>query len=1423
MFSQAFNNEVYMSGKPDPQTGTFPYVHKFGLLRADSGLGPEMELLMSFNVLDTGSQLNTTGLGSGFSFRLGGYNRDKAVLTLSNGKSYEVFWGGMGEWSLSHKLKDISVEMVSQSEIHVKHKNGDLEVLVCDNSACTVFFLQRYVAASGRYLEFSYQYLNSVYCLTQVIDTYGSVLATVDYEPNKAVVTMYPNSEPEKKAYMLNSDADGRLYSLELPESKNVLFTYEMTGIMGTELYPISKVEHPNGMIEEAVYWSSLSLPAGAPIPSMPAISTYTKTLADSYSVSTDFTYSDDFNFWGNNGASWQDNRDNLIHVDWDYQYSSLIECGDKKVTKTYNKFHQEFLAEELNGDRSITRTTTSEYYSLNDSSIDDQPTQFELLKSVSIQFKSSTEESSLPEIVSYTYDDYGNILEEVKASGVKTINDYYSAKGGSGCPPNPYGLVAYKKKETIQPNNGGESKVRSFKYRAIVGVDGERNRCIVLHKETFGDSKTTFTYYDAFYPMSQASMKSKSVSTGGFASTILRHFSFSDDEVTASDTLVGHDGLVTSIARTYSRMTGLVRREKDSVGLITAYTYDVTGRLLSVTSSPSSDYEATTTFSYVDKPNGKIGTSVTQSSPSDPTKFVYYDGEMNELRVDVKGRLQTQTLTISEKSYDNQGRLEKDGHYDYSFSENFPFRIEQKLLDEITNVYGALGEIKGVTHNSGVTESIDINPFKKTKTTQLIPIERASTKIPYSTTPTVTHYNAFGKVSQVDVLTLAGGVYSSLKYGYDGFGRRVSITSPSSASASLEYDEYDRPVGANLYDRTAFVIDYPSFTHKAVPSSVQLPSNGFVLKKEKYDSLLRTVSRTANGVKTVFDYVDSQPKPSSLVNGRGQTVLFQYVPELGMQTSQVSTYSSEVEAGDYSNSSKLYDNLFQFDPVSGKLVSATRPSYEYSVSYKNGLIESSSQKIGQTSKTIANEKMTLLGKPLRLAIGLRKVLITYDDLGRISSTTDGEFEVKTFYDGLDRVKSLSLAKSGSQVLHIAILYDEYNREILRQISGTRIMKIQTRYDNMNRINRVVTSIDGSLSLTENFSYDVKGRLSSYGAVTSSNRLLPRNEYGKPFKSQKFSYDVLDNVISIVTTFPSDESDEAKFYYGSTNQFRLKKVTHSLVSGDNAYPSQVVFEYDKDGHIVSVGDRKMTYTVSGRLKSLDNSCYSYDPFDRLLQCMQVLRFYSGSAVIDETKSILINTKFIMHGDVPVGQYVREGFKLFGANRQGSVIVVNDGSSVSSTTYSPFGSGDNGARFGFKGELKDVSDVAFYPVGNGLRAFMPFIASFNAYDMYSPFLGPINPYRYSGGDPVNEVSGFHVSHVIGAEKSAPDGFRRLPDECGSGQYVSLVSGELDSVSTTEAKVASVPAQYQSRARGDANIEYALSLAYGLPVNRFSYHQ
>ncbi len=1388
MFSQAFNNSTSLSGQPDPQTGTFSFKQSFGTIKGDAGFGPECDLAMSFSTLSTTETDNTTGLGRGFSFTLGNYagtpEAGNETITLNSGESYQVIQSGTGQpWRTAHKLKDIIIEKNSSTdEITVKHKNGDIETLKTTDDNPETYFLDTYKGSSGRFLKFTYDCNDfGYYALTSIADTNDVQLVSVQYNSSNVVIIVNPNSSgTERKQYTV-SISSGAVQSIQLPDYSEVFIQYDYKTISSQSLMLIRTVEYENGAKEQIEYLQNMYLCAGAPIEYLPVMTKYTKTVSDDQSIVSTYAYSDPNNYWGRStGAIWESSKDSLLYLTEPYDYSSTVTCGNKVTITTYDRFHQTKEVVETNGDDNVKSYSSYEYASDETVDLDGQPNTYELptakimyfenlsaasaaVRSRSGRVKSSRGRdahrakrqnlsaalstkrgerkatSSIEYREQYEYDDYGNTLTKIEASGLTTINEYYSADGdGGNCPPHPYDMVCYKKSETQQAYDGSESKVKTFTYRVITAIDGNTQRCVVISSKTYQGCATSYDYYGTSDPSNiRCNIKSSTVSIGGNASTKTYSYTIASDWIQIQETLQGHDSIASSVITKLSLPGLLTLEERDRKNIVTSYTYDVMERLASLTVNPGSDYETITSYTYFEKYDNKIGTLTRQTDSKGVRKEIFYNGvsqQLYEKQQDEFGNMRTAT----EQTYDNEGRALSYTRYDYIF--NTDETIASTHTDTVTNIYGKWGELLEVQHNNGVCELQGLDPITLIQTSQVIQRDSGGSIIAQKT-PIVIKYDLDSHKERVDIMNLSGSIYSTTQYTYDGFGRSVSTITPLNQTASVDsYDEYDRPTQVTHLDGTSFNFDFVTFSAKRAITAVRL--SDMTLGSQAYDSLLRCTNRTVNDVSIQFDYSEAEIKPSRMVNARGQTVLFDYLNELGGQTKRHATFSNTVGSGDWEDSSKLSDVSYTYAKKSdsapvGRILNATCSNgITDSNSYSSiGFNTSSTQTVAGVSKTVSTTKITLMGKPVEYSIGSRNVTLTYDNYGRIITTTDGNYVVESDYGHFDQVSEERI-KQGSTILQTTtITYDDLGRESSRTISCGKSITITNGFDVESKITSRTTAVDSN-SLNETFTYDARRRLLTYNASANSNELLPRNEHGKAISSQSFAYDNVGNITSIVTGFPNGDSNTATFSYDATNKFRINQISNSLSAGDNAYPATISFTYDADGNALTMNDTTMTYKVSGRLISKNGVSYSYDSYDRLVKTGDTTRVYAGLGIAQEYNGSS-TTDFINHGDSPILQVNGSDYNVFGLNRNNSVISVRNSSSTTTTSYSPFGCSNNNVRVGFNGQMKDVGDSNCYPLGFGTRFFLPSIGGFTGLDSFSPFTsGDMNPYRYCEGDPIN---------------------------------------------------------------------------------------
>ena len=160
--------------------------------------------------------------------------------------------------------------------------------------------------------------------------------------------------------------------------------------------------------------------------------------------------------------------------------------------------------------------------------------------------------------------------------------------------------------------------------------------------------------------------------------------------------------------------------------------------------------------------------------------------------------------------------------------------------------------------------------------------------------------------------------------------------------------------------------------------------------------------------------------------------------------------------------------------------------------------------------------------------------------------------------------------------------------------------------------------------------------------------------------------------------------------------------------------------------------------------------YSYDALDRLTSNElpnepEHQRFYFKSRLATEIQGANRYSVF-QHSDQLLAQQQKEGGSLdttlLTTDQQRSVLqTLKTNQPQRPIAYSPYGHRPAGnglfTLLGFNGERPDRV-TGWYLLGNGYRAFNPFLMRFNSPDSLSPFdKGGLNSYAYCAGEPINE--------------------------------------------------------------------------------------
>ncbi len=1402
VYSGALNNLHYLSGSVDPQTCFFSSAITFGNLIGDRTFGARFSLQMSFGALNTMGGDNSRMLGLGWSMMLPSYDGNSDMITFPDGRSYKVDTSGMDwnegteinrdyPWTTSHKLKDVQVYGTIDGRnktVVILTKDGTKYLLTVENDTG---WLSKIVAPDGRCLDFEQEDEGyGVYRLVRVTDTGGDILveATPDYTFNKTTIVLYPNT-PVAQTFCLEFENDDTLASITLSEDSGDLettFHYENRDIPlkdggSSKMYLLQEVHQASGAVEIVEYENQIKLPPSFPWKDyLPAVSMYTRRNAtEEEEVSNTYTLDPSGkNFFGNEllGITWEDAADSLANsAATDYYYeNTVVESGLKSSKYKYNKFHQVIELEQcFVAFPDQKRITKFGYYSNDQITLnaEGQDPRYELQNMREDTLQEGGNVKTL--ILTSEFDDCGNETRKANPDGTLEEHTYYLAEGeGLACPAHPFGMRAYRKNSTVvaaATARTAASKVSSYTYKSLAGIDG--GTFVALATEDQDGQLTTSTYSgeSSAAPLVHGSLAAQSVSYGGKAYTLSYGYEFDDAAHTLkrTESIVGFDGCTASRSETKCWRNEWIMGETDPNGISTVYTYDKVGRVITKCIAPDSDYESTTSYAYFPLPAidpesdfanlpAEIGAGWlirewnTAEMRDDHT---VYDGAKNERQSYTK-HVDGKHYKITEKTYDSLGRVKVEHGFDYAIESG------TRYAETLTHTYGSWGARSESIDSTGLIHTTLLDPFLLQVTRQLIRRDKldAPATVTESRFAARSTYNLFGDEVRTELLDMQNEVIAQTTIEYDGFGRKLSVTSPEHNTLRISgYDAFDRPSKIQQSDGFEYEYAYAVSSTRPIVSSITLLANPaldaslvspYVVGGQTFDGLERVIERDINGIKTQFGYAGGMRQANRAVNARKQTTLFDLIPELGNAPARIATFGAEVanDLAGWADESKQSDSTFTYGPIDvsaplGQIAAANTGDDALTYSYTSvGKVSSFTQKVNELAKTSTVIKATVLGKMLEINVGDRNIQLQYDAQGGIAEMRDGTICTVIQENSFGDISQESIYVSGSLLQQTDIHYDDRGREDNRKIKAIAQdyeVSYALTYDRegklLGRTTTVKQGVGNEDNMVESYCYDAKRRLKTFEVTAYSDAaLLPRDGQGNAFTKQEFAYGPLDNLKTLTTDFPNSDQDVATF---NDVAHRLQTITHTLQEGSNAYPALIAMGYDLDGNLTEMGDEQMEYTVPGRLKTHDGNRYGYDAFERMTHTGTHARYYMNAQAIGEHDGSG-ETQFIRMGDAPIGERTDGQWTLYGRDQKASIVTATTQAAARHISYTPQGGGDNGLRFGFNGELRDTRTGAYH-LGNGQRAYMPQVAGFLSMDSFSPFQGGgLNPYCYCNGDPVN---------------------------------------------------------------------------------------
>ena len=637
--------------------------------------------------------------------------------------------------------------------------------------------------------------------------------------------------------------------------------------------------------------------------------------------------------------------------------------------------------------------------------------------------------------------------------------------------------------------------------------------------------------------------------------------------------------------------ITGLTDADGKALpDLVTAYTYDTMGRLLTATDAAG----RTTTNTYDVR-----GRLLTTTAPDGSVTAYTYDLAANDTTVSQPGRedITVDFDSIGQKQavYYPSGDLQKEYYYDtagrlvieatgrgssaantvYYTYDPFDRLIEKRICDK-----------DGIELYRETTAYDDALTEEQALVTKTVLGEDGA-----PSTVAKTYINAYGETVREDV----GGVVTD--YAYDFVGNRTRTSYTKDGKTVSAYGTYD--FRGNLIDETNALGNTRTVTYDAIGrkiaesdfkgnattyaydaagrlliSSVPLDGEARSVVKYTYDSA-GNVTRQMQSAEAVGAEAPAWRAVEYVYDDRNRVT---DIAQTADETHKVWTHYAYNEAGDLTD---IYTGL----PLKWSLaVNPETYSHTRYVYNNRGKATSLTDALGQTETYV------------------------YDALGYLIEATGRDGKVTRYtYTGLGKPLTEAIyASAAADAPAAQTVYTYYKNGLTRSVTADG-STVQYTYDARGN---VLTESDETASRT--YTYDSRGRKSGYALTIGDTEI----------STAAYAYDVLDRLLSVTeggvtTTYTYDANGnrasqttgEVSVAYTYNDANLVTSLTNTLTnaSGEAVIPSAFAYTYYADGNqhtkteTLLGGDPVTTtyvYDGLGRLtaetKGEDSIAYTYD-------------------------------------------------------------------------------------------------------------------------------------------------------------------------------------------------------------------------------------
>ncbi|MGI0119038.1 RHS repeat domain-containing protein [Zooshikella sp. RANM57] len=1237
IITNAFNYSDFLSGTVDPRTGRYNFQISLGKIIGGLLEGPEIEFSIKYSFLSN----ENFGFGKGWFSNLSRYSHRLKTLFLGQGKSFYIEnYQVNKELDIRYaNLNEFKCYVSDDNRIIISYKSGIKEYLNCYG------FLEKIEQFDGRALAIEYYQPIDKGRIKSISDDMGQSISFI-YKAGEVLI--------KKNGVELLSlrISDEQLKSVTLVDNAKFIFQYREINTFKV----LKSIIHPSGATESLTYDSEgLRTPEGCPVSTIPAVINHRIYGRDIEEQNKRYEYSRQNYLGFAAGAKYVEGRDNLYERSQDYLYSSNEYIGDKKIARTYNRFHL-LIQEKVIDCRKNFTITTREITYVADPQLPfiEQPATYSLPVNDSTTYYNQDGDCS-SENYTYEYDDYGNIIKSTDPIGRTECIHYYLAAGELGCPPSPTSVPIFIKEKILYPSSKySNESIHVIKHLYIYKAYQRYSRDSsypLLDTEVVQtiDNKAVLKRKTDYYNTDELTgiygkIRSETVQVGSRITKDDYRYTVRDNELVISFICSVNGEEKYQESTTFNLSNGKKVETTDRNGIVSQFVHDSLMRTTVERTYVGSPYQSEVTYEYV------FGTDEQYIKKTDHVGRIekYYIDSLGRVIFVYKDDSGQGLKKYQSMTYDSLGCLSSLTEYEtdlnqeeYSYSTQFEYDI--------------LGHQCKKTLPSGMSYITHYDKANRTKTTYLrsvngkeIEIEKcqfdeAQNEIKNESLSKVSHrkYNGFGLVVEEK------GTYKDpVRYQYDEVGR---VTNEVIGNEFSVYKNYD----------SASLEEYVT----------ELKVNNIVIGSREYDHLGRILVESRYGLPAVhYSYEANWLEPVSLkyIN---ETI------ERTLDTSLGKVLHEASHSGDISIERQYLQPEGELKSVKN---SYTQKNMTY---YKNGLLKSIQQdnryleyeysrqgNVLKRTDYFGNTECRLYnasGHLSEIHIGQHKGCFSYNEYDLLSEelivTAEGDrINHQLYYDSLLRLEKKISLLNNAIVCQQSFVYDEYS-----QIVGKSIIN------------------ENGEKTYEFFIYDALGRLTEY-SVEGVDAPCFRDS-AEIIQKQNYVYNALGDITFTTTVYFKDGvscKDIQEFNY---HEQYLGQLTSILYNSNNV----VDIEYDVNGNLLR-DDQGFQYQYNSLNQVSDVlnpsghklASYHYDGFGNQVACIEQdrpphYRYFDQQDLINEKQEGFISYSLKGHCGMLFraidGEGDRQRIDLFVTNHQDSPIYSIQNKIVRKKSYQPFGS------------------------------------------------------------------------------------------------------------------------------------------------------